>query len=56
MGTTVAAHLGELVEQFSNRPSNDIHGFVREIDEGFDSLLQSIVCLDLTDIDARMDG
>jgi hypothetical protein len=38
-GYTVSAHFGELVEQFSDRPSNDIHGFMREIDEGFDSLL-----------------
>jgi len=27
---------------------------MREIDEGFDSLLQGFVCLDLADIDARM--
>lgn len=50
------AHLGKLVEQFSDRPSNDIHGFMREIDKGFDSLLQGFVSLDLTNINARMDG
>lgn len=56
MRNTVVAHLGELVEQFSDRPSNDICGFMRETDECFDGLLQGFVCLDLTDIDARMDG
>lgn len=53
---TAIAHLGELVEQFGDRPSNDIHGFMREVDECFDSLLQGFVSLDLTDIEARMDG
>ena len=52
---TNVAHFGELVEQFSDRPSNDIHGFMREIDEGFDGLLQGFVCLDLADVNARMD-
>ena len=47
-------HFSELVEQFSDRPSDDIRGFMREIDEGFDGLLQSLVRLDLADIDARM--
>ena len=47
-------HFGELVEQLSDCPSNDIRGFVREIDEGFDGLLQGLVCLDLADVDARM--
>ena len=52
---TTVAHFGELVEEFGNRPSNDIRGFMREIDEGFDGLLQGIVRLNLADIDARMD-
>jgi hypothetical protein len=29
---------------------------MREIDESSDSLLQGLVCLNLTDVDARMDG
>jgi len=49
-----STHFGELVEQLSDRPGNNIRGFMREIDEGFDCLLQGLVCLDLADIDARM--
>ena len=56
MKNTAIAHLSELVEQFSDRPRNNIHGFMREIDECFDCLLQGFVGLDLTDIEARMDG
>lgn len=54
-GRTVT-HLRELVKQFGDRPSNNIHGVMREIDEGFDSLLQRFVCLDLAEINARMNG
>ena len=52
----IITHFGELVEEFSDRPGDNIHGFMREIDEGFDSLLQSFVCFDLADINAGMGG
>jgi len=53
---TTGTHFGKLVEQFSDRPGNNVRGFMREIDEGFDCLLQGLVCLNLADIDARMCG
>lgn len=52
---TKVAHFGEFVEQFSDCPRNDVDGIMREIDEGFDGLLQSFVCFDLADIETRMD-
>jgi len=56
MKNTTITYFCELVEQFGDCPSNDIHGLMREIDEGFDGLLQGFVRLDLADIDARMGG